>query len=314
MWRTVTVSEIRSVLDLDSLPMRLFAGGNTGFWNPADFDFSQDAEDFARLDSGQRAGIAYLAAMFVVASEAGTKDIRPFMTAVSAEGRLGDEMYLTQFCFEEAKHAEVLRRWLDSIGVRADFSSYVRGNAAYQRIFFDELPTVLAALDRDPSPANQIRASVTYNHIIEGTLQQTGYYLLRRVTSTYGIMPGLHEMLRRISQDEHRHLAWGTFTCRRHIAADDRNWDVARDRMAELLPYAVRAIEWSEQALDPLPFGVDLGGVVRQATRRAGERLAAIERARGLPVGQVDLDLWPELLEDRLGAEDDAELACPLPR
>ena len=37
-------------LNWDSLPMRLFVKGNAKFWNPADFDFSQDAEDFAAMN------------------------------------------------------------------------------------------------------------------------------------------------------------------------------------------------------------------------------------------------------------------------
>ncbi len=32
--------------------------------------------------------------------EAVTHDIQPFMAAMAAEGRLGDEMYLAQFCFD----------------------------------------------------------------------------------------------------------------------------------------------------------------------------------------------------------------------
>ena len=42
------------------------------------------------------------------------------MAAMRAEGRLGDEMYLTQFAFEEAKHTQVFRLWLDAVGVTDD--------------------------------------------------------------------------------------------------------------------------------------------------------------------------------------------------
>ena len=44
---------------------------------------------------------------FIAGEEGVTEDIQPFMGAMRAEGRLGDEMYLTQFAFEEAKHVQV---------------------------------------------------------------------------------------------------------------------------------------------------------------------------------------------------------------
>jgi len=37
-------------LNLDRLPMKLFAGGNAKFWNPADIDFSRDRADWEFLD------------------------------------------------------------------------------------------------------------------------------------------------------------------------------------------------------------------------------------------------------------------------
>ncbi len=35
-----------------------------------------------------------------------TQDLQPFVAAMAAEGRLADELYLTQFVFEEAKHTD----------------------------------------------------------------------------------------------------------------------------------------------------------------------------------------------------------------
>jgi ribonucleoside-diphosphate reductase beta chain len=31
----------------------------------------------------------------------------------------------------------------------------------------------------------------------------------------------MQPLVRHISDDERRHMAWGTFTCRRHVAADE---------------------------------------------------------------------------------------------
>ncbi|MFA5710132.1 ribonucleotide-diphosphate reductase subunit beta, partial [Mycolicibacterium sp.] len=90
-------------LNWDSLPLRLFASGNAKFWNPADIDFSRDRADWESLTDRERDYATRLCAQFIAGEEAVTKDIQPFMRAMRDEGRLGDEMYLTQFAFEEAK-------------------------------------------------------------------------------------------------------------------------------------------------------------------------------------------------------------------
>ena len=45
---------LKGRFDWDHLPLRLFAKGNAKFWNPADIDFSRDAEDWAALTDAQR--------------------------------------------------------------------------------------------------------------------------------------------------------------------------------------------------------------------------------------------------------------------
>ncbi|MBP2321187.1 ribonucleoside-diphosphate reductase beta chain [Kibdelosporangium banguiense] len=289
----------------DSFPLRLFVKGNAKFWNPADIDFSSDSADWQTLTSEEQRSATYLCAQFIAGEEAVTEDIQPFMKAMSAEGRLSDEMYLTQFCFEEAKHTEVFRRWMDSVGLLDDLHPFVAENPHYRRLFYDELPGSLAVLADDPSPLNQIRASVTYNHVIEGTLALTGYYAWHKICVNRGILPGMQELVRRIGDDERRHMAWGTFTCRRHVAADDSLFDEVTKRMGELLPIALDMIQWvGDQFEEPRPFESDPQEYVAYAADRAQRRLGAISSARGKPVAEIDLDYSPEVLEDQFGEED----------
>ncbi|OZM70554.1 ribonucleotide-diphosphate reductase subunit beta [Amycolatopsis antarctica] len=299
----------RGGLNWDAFPLRLFVKGNAKFWNPADIDFSRDRHDWESLNDEQRRSATYLCAQFIAGEEAVTEDIQPFMQAMAAEGRLGDEMYLTQFCFEEAKHTEVFRRWMDAVGLTADLHPYVAENPHYRKLFYEELPESLGVLRTDPSPANQIRASVTYNHVIEGSLALTGYYAWQKVCTDRNILPGMQELVRRIGDDERRHMAWGTFTCRRHIAADDSLWEVVQQRMGELLPHALSMIEWVNAQFDEQPFGIDPQEFLRYAADRAQRRLGAIESARGAPVEQIDLDYSPEVLEETFGEEDARALA-----
>lgn len=297
-------------LNWDAFPLRLFAKGNASFWDPIGLDFSRDAEDWAGLTSEQRRSSTFLVAQFVAGEEAVTQDIRPFLRAMELEGRLGDEMYLTQFCYEEAKHVQVFRRWMDTVGLTDDLHPYVADNPYYRQLFYEELPESLHLLESDPSPANQVRASVTYNHVIEGSLALTGYYAWQKVCTKFGILPGMQDLVRCIGSDERRHMAWGTFTCRRHVAADDSNWEVVHRRMGELMPLAIGMIEWMNDQFDEQPYGLDNTEFVTYAADRAQRRLGAIESARGRPVEEIDLDYTPATLEDTFGEEDAAELAA----
>ena len=149
MTRTDSNSLVAGGLNWDSLPLKLFAGGNAKFWNPADIDFSRDRADWEQLNEDERDFATRLCAQFIAGEEAVTEDIQPFMSAMREEGRLGDEMYLTQFAFEEAKHTQVFRLWLDAVGMTEDLQSYLEPLPAYRTMFYDELPDCLNALSSD---------------------------------------------------------------------------------------------------------------------------------------------------------------------
>ncbi len=285
-------------LNWDSLPLRLWRKGNAMFWNAEDIDLSAEAEGWATLGGDDLAAAARLSAMFLAGEEAVTHDIQPFMAAMSAEGRLGDEMYLTQFCYEEARHTEAFRRWFDAVGAFDDLNALVADNPGYQAIFLEALPASLGALHDDPSPANQVRASVTYNHIVEGVLALTGYHAWNEACRNRGILPGMQSIVRHIGQDERRHMAWGTFTCRRHIAADPALYDVVEETMGELMPHALSAIAFLDQYDQPL--GLDITEFVTYAATRAQRRMAAIAAAKGADAAVVEADQSPVTLEDEL--------------
>ena len=297
-------------LNWASLPLKLFAGGNAKFWDPADIDFSRDRADWESLSDLERDYATRLCAQFIAGEEAVTKDIQPFMSAMRAEGRLGDEMYLTQFAFEEAKHTQSFRLWLDAIGITEDLHSYLDDLPAYREIFYDVLPDSLNVLVTDPSPAAQVRASVVYNHIVEGMLALTGYYAWHKICLDRGILPGMQQLIRHIGDDERRHMAWGTFTCRRHVAADDSNWSVFETRMNELIPLALRLTEDGFALYgENIPFNLSEEEFMQYSAEKGMRRFGTISSARGRPVGEIDLDYSPLQLEDTFADEDRKALA-----
>ncbi|WP_280267287.1 R2-like ligand-binding oxidase [Nocardia wallacei] len=299
-------------LRMDSFSMKLFRKGNKKFWNPESIDFSQDAEDFAALTDDEKRLTCILAAQFIGGEESVTQDLQPFMAAMAAEGRLADEAYLSQFTFEEAKHMQAFRLWFDAVGLGRDLHEYVEYSEPYRRIFLEELPKSLYALTSDPSSAAQIRASVTYNHVVEGCLALTGYYVWAKVCKTRNILPGMQTVIGHIGDDERRHMAWGTFTCRRHVAADDRNWDVVDERMQELMEPALQLIVNLFEPFDEIPFGISVDDMTDYGLDKLNRRLESIESARGCPPEEIDDDYSPMQLEDQFAVEDEEELGKAL--
>jgi ribonucleoside-diphosphate reductase beta chain len=298
-------------LNWDSLPLKPFAGGNAKCWDPADIDFSRDRQDWESLTDAERDYALRLCAQFIAGEESVTQDIQPVMAAMRAEGRLGDEMYLTQFAFEEAKHTQVFRMWLDAVGITEDLNGCLDVLPTYLRIFNEELPESLEALALDPSPASQVRASVTYNHFVEGTLALTGYYAWHKICVQRGILPGMQALVTHIADDERRHMAWGTFTCRRHVAADDANWTVFETRMNELLPLLVSYnAEGDEIYGADVPFGLSSDEILQYSMDKGTRRFGTISSARGRPVGEIDLDYSPVQLEETFADEDRKVLAA----
>ncbi|MEZ4766639.1 MAG: hypothetical protein R3C26_26630 [Calditrichia bacterium] len=58
-----------------------------------------------------------------------------------------------------------------------------------QYFLHDALPTAMDTLLTDASPGAQIRASVTYNMIVEGTLAETGYHAYFQMLSDNNLLP-----------------------------------------------------------------------------------------------------------------------------
>ena len=121
---------------------------------------------------------------------------------------------------------------------------------------------------------------MTYNHVVEGALALTGYFVWHKICKSRGIFPGMQEMIRRISIDERRHMAWGTFNCRRHVAADDANWNIVTQRMDELVEPAVSTIQRIFEGESEAPFELDETEVVTYAATRLQRRMARSSHAR----------------------------------
>jgi len=278
-------------LRYDLVPMRLWEKAKRlGTWNPSDIDFTRDREDWLTLAPDEQDLLLRLTSLFQAGEECVTLDILPLLDVISREGRLEEQLYLTSFLWEEAKHVEAFRRFFDHVA--DEHSDLTRFHSpSYDTIFAIELPQAMGRLRTDASPIAQARASATYNMIVEGVLAETGYHTYHRVLTARGLMPGMQRVAALLKADESRHLAYGIFLLSRLVAEHgDSVWDAITTRMDELLPSAIAIINeaFAAYPADRIPFGLEPETFVSFATGQFQRRMERIERARHQTIGEIN--------------------------
>jgi ribonucleoside-diphosphate reductase beta chain len=270
----------------DSLPFRLYQKAKKfGQWDPLAIDFTQDRKDWGNFTDEERHFILQVLSQFQAGEEAVTIDLLPLVMAVAEQGHLEEEMYLTTFLFEEAKHVEFFRLFFDSIGHTDMLTPNTSEN--YNRIFSVELPSAMQRLRTDTSPEAIVNASVTYNMFVEGVLAETGYHGFHMSAAKNRVLPGLLEGLEHTKRDESRHIGYGTFLLQRMISENGDLFDLVSQRMSELMPLAMGLIEDNYAHYEIPPFGVDADEYLNFALRQLGTRLDVLERARGKSMNEI---------------------------
>jgi len=270
------------------LPMRLYhKSKKLGMWDPREIAFSRDREDWQKLNDTERTVILHLTTLFQTGEESVTLDLLPVLLVMAKEGRLEEEMYLSAFLFEEAKHTEFCRRFLDEVtGMHHDLDHF--HTPAYRKLFYEELPSAMQTLLHDPSPSAQIRAAATYNMMIEGTLAETGYHAYYAMLERNGLMPGLRHGLGLLKRDESRHIAYGLYWLARLLAADASLWHVLEQRMATLLDLGLESINEVFDLYNPMPFGLQREAFVVYALEQFNKRMARLERATSQSIAEIE--------------------------
>jgi ribonucleoside-diphosphate reductase beta chain len=276
-------------IDTSSVPWRLWEKAKKLFWDPADLDYSTDAEQWQGTPVEYQDAMLGIVTGFLVGEEAVTLDILPLTMAMADEGRLEEVIFLTSFALEEAKHVDFFRRWLTEVG--ADIGAFNRRQVERATnlglvvdpgrsvgMWESELPRVMRTVLTDRSPRAVLDASITYNQFVEGCLAISGYRIYHELFQTLQAFPTMQEGIRNIRADEGRHITYGTYLCQRILAAHPELIDFARDRIRWLNQF------WFE--INPIlddpsnPVGSEQGrrfyeGVQDQVVRR----IAVLERA-----------------------------------
>ncbi|MBL8062885.1 MAG: R2-like ligand-binding oxidase [Anaerolineales bacterium] len=275
-------------LNRDLPPMRLYEKAKKlGIWNPSDIDLTKDKQDWAGFTDEEKDLCLLLLSMFVAGEEAVTLDLLPLIQAIAQEGRIEEEMFLTTFLFEEAKHTDFFRRFMDEVAeAGVDLSRYHGDN--YRQLFYESLPNALNALRTDPSPASQIRASVTYNMIVEGVLAETGYQAFFTMLERNDLLPSLRKGISLLKQDESRHIAYGVYLLSRLMAEHPDEWDNLQIQMNMLLPSAIGVIGDAFARYEVVPFGLKEEDFINYAMSQFSKRFERLEKAKGASLDEIN--------------------------
>ena len=285
--KRTTLSTSSHSFNEQTLPFKLYQKAKKfGVWNPRDIDFSQDAMDWKSLGDYHQQVILRIISLFQGGEEAVTLDLLPLIMAIAKEGRIEEEMYLTTFLFEEAKHMEFFRYALDQIGETRDLTIY--HSDVYKRIFYEILPETMERLIHDQSPEAMAEAATVYNMFAEGVLAETGYFGFYETLEGANMMPGLLKGVGLLKKDESRHIAYGTFLLQRIISEHPHIYDQVEKRMGELAPIA---IELDKEGYERFgnPFGKDEEEVLNFTMKQLAVRMEILARAKGKKIDEIYL-------------------------
>jgi ribonucleoside-diphosphate reductase beta chain len=223
-------------------PQQLYELWERQPWSAHAIDLQRDKEDWEKLDAAERDHIAWNLSSFFIGEERVTTQFSGLVRAYESQS---EEAFLTTQQVDEARHAQHFNRFYEQVvGYDGTFEARLERaredlNDAFKVLFDEHLVDAQERLLADPSDlAAKIDFVTTYHMIIEGTLALTGQNFITRVFEDRDLFPGFLEGFRNISQDEHRHVAYGTWFLQTKVREDEANARRIQDKLAELLPVA----------------------------------------------------------------------------
>jgi ribonucleoside-diphosphate reductase beta chain len=289
-------------LNFTSVPMRLFQKAKKlGTWDPFDIDFTKDLTDWPALDELHHENVLSLSTLFQAGEEGVTFDLMPLIMRCAREGWLEEEIYLTSFLWEEAKHTEFFRRWFSEVPkIDYDLHDYLGPN--YRRIFYEILPETMNRLLADDSREALVEAMVTYNMVIEGTLAETGYWSYVRMLERGQFLPGLAQGINLIKRDESRHIRFGIYMLQRMVSENPALWDTLQAKMFELLPLGIGLttdnIEKFEERFGQGNFLIPPEETQVYLQTQFQKRMHALERAKVQTRAELEQEVVAEIEQD----------------
>jgi ribonucleoside-diphosphate reductase beta chain len=244
------IDKVMSGLDriIEAAPSyeKLFMRWQRQQWSTEDFDFTEDARQWADPDligEEERRFLLFGFSEFFLGEERVTIELLPFaLGAPSHEA----QAFLTTQISDEAKHMvffsrfyrEVLGVSASGIGELLDKQRSVV-NKDWETLFDGILHDCAERLRKDPSDfAALVRGITVYMVVIEGTLALTGARFIIRSLRERGWLPGFTAGFTAVNRDESRHVGFGVKFLADAIKADRENARIIEATLKETLPIA----------------------------------------------------------------------------
>src|ERR1044071_1233111 len=233
-------SKLSKVVLMD--PQQLYELWERQPWSSHTIDFAQDRADWAALSEEDKDHIVwFLSAFFIGEGRVATQ----FNGLVGAYETQSEEHFLATQQVDEARPAQHFNNFYRHVvGYDGSFEELLDRaredlNDAFKVLFDDVLVDANKRLLTDPADLEaKVDFVTTYHMVIEGTLALTGQDTLTRVFEARGILPGFLEGFRKISQDEHRHVAFGTWFLQQKARQDPALARRIQKTLQELIPIA----------------------------------------------------------------------------
>ncbi|MCW2993071.1 MAG: hypothetical protein JWQ18_566 [Conexibacter sp.] len=235
-------------------PQQLYELWERQPWQTHTIDFTQDREDWAALSDEDKDHIVWFLSSFFIGEE---RVATQFNGLVGAYEGQSEEAFLTTQQVDEARHAQHFNNFYTQVvGYDGSFEERLDRaredlNDSFKVLFDDVLVDANRRLLANPGDMEaKVDYVTTYHMVIEGTLALTGQDTLTRVFEGRGILPGFLEGFRKISQDEHRHVAYGTWFLQQKARQDPALARRIVKTLQELIPIAAGVLT---------PRGFDVG-------------------------------------------------------
>jgi ribonucleoside-diphosphate reductase beta chain len=256
-------------------------------WSAHAIDLEQDKADWAAFSDDARSHISWNLSSFFIGEERVTTQ---FSGLVRSYENQSEEAYLTTQQVDEARHAQHFNRFFEQvIGIDGTFEDRLERarrdlNPAFIELFDGHLVDAQERLLADPGDLEaKVDFVTTYHMIIEGTLALTGQFFIQDFLETNNVLPGCLEGFQRISQDEHRHVAYGTWFLQQKCT-DPAMRRRVRAKLQELIPIAT-AVLVPPGAEDPYNYEI-LGYPSSETHQFAFNALSRRLKVIGVPLAE----------------------------
>jgi len=270
-------------------PQQLYELWERQNWVSHAIDLSRDRADWAAFDEKTKGDVAWSLSSFFIGEERVTTQ---FSGLVMSYEDQSEEAYLTTQQVDEARHAQHFNRfYAQVVGLDMTFDERlddVRRHVsdAFVQLFDHHLVKANQRLVADPGDLEAKVDFVTaYHMVIEGTLALTGQYTITEWAERNDVLPGFLEGFRKISQDEHRHVAYGTWFLQQK-AKDPALAQRIQDKLVELLPIAAGVL--APPGVDPFSDWELLGFRSAQVNEYAFKALSRRLKVIGVGLPAVE--------------------------